>query len=100
VFTGNTAGGPPDGDGNPLTITGDGQPYYDSGTATFISNLTADDVGDISSLDELMQYSFYADGDSTGSAVGTATVPAPLTMIALTMSMGALGGYLRKRGGG
>ena len=97
VFTGNAAGGLPDADGNPLTISADGQPYYSGGTATFISNLTADEVGDISSLDDLLQYSFYTEGASTGSVAGTAAVPEPLTMIGLTMSIGALGGYLRKR---
>jgi hypothetical protein len=97
VFTGNTAGGPPDADGNPLTISADGQPYYSGGTATFISNLTADNVGDIISLDDLMQYSFYTEGASTGLVAGTAAVPEPLTMIGLAMSIGAVGGYLRKR---
>jgi hypothetical protein len=98
VFTGNTDGSP-DADGNPLTITVENPSCYNGGTATFISNLTFDDVGDVGSLDDLLQGNgFYTAG---GSFVGTvtATVPEPLTLAAVAMSLGALGGYLRRRRG-
>ena len=98
VFTGNTAG-VADADGNPMTVTANGQDVYAGGTATFITYLTADDVVDwpITSLDDLMQYSFDSSGGkAVGKALGTPAVPEPLTLFGLAMSVGVLGSRLRK----
>jgi hypothetical protein len=82
-----------------MTVTANGQDVYAGGTATFITYLTADDVVDwpITSLDDLMQYSFDSSGGkAVGKALGTPAVPEPLTLFGLAMSVGVLGSRLRK----